>query len=155
MGSEATPRQHPAKACVSVDIVVFCQFEHALKVLLIERKHDPFAGSWALPGGHVEDHESLDAAATRELEEETGLKSIAVNQFYTFGNPERDPRHRSITVAYFAYITPDDALMTCAGDDAADAKWYPVHDLPELAFDHDDILTMGLNKLIGSGIHNG
>ncbi len=131
---------------VTVDAVIFAVSDLGLDVLLIKRGKDPFAGSWALPGGFVEIDEGLDDAAARELEEETGLANIHLEQFYTFGNPGRDPRGRSISVAYIGLAgTPDSSMR--AADDAAEVRWFPVDDLPELAFDHEEIIKCALARL--------
>ena len=109
---------------VTVDVVIFTLRQQNLQVLLIRRKHPPFADYWAIPGGFMQMDESLESAALRELEEETGVHDVYIEQLYTFGNPDRDPRTRVITVAYFALV-PETALSPLhAGDDDADAKWW-------------------------------
>jgi 8-oxo-dGTP diphosphatase len=123
---------------VTVDAVVFSGRDRNRQVALIRRKNNPFAGSWALPGGFLDMEETLDAAAARELEEETGLAGIPLKQFYTFGDPGRDPRGRSISVAFYGFIPLPTPLG--AADDAAEAAWFPVSDLPPVAFDHDKII---------------
>ncbi|NLV45500.1 MAG: NUDIX hydrolase [Candidatus Hydrogenedentes bacterium] len=123
---------------VTVDAVVFSGRDRNRQVALIRRKNNPFAGSWALPGGFLDMEETLDAAAARELEEETGLAGIPLKQFYTFGDPGRDPRGRSISVAFYGFIPLPAPLG--AADDAAEAAWFPVSDLPPVAFDHDKII---------------
>ncbi|NOX64100.1 MAG: NUDIX hydrolase [Chloroflexi bacterium] len=132
---------------VTVDIVLFTFTEGELRVLLIQRKHPPFEGYWALPGGFVNIDEPLDQAAARELFEETGVSNIYLEQLYTFGDPQRDPRGRVITVAYFAIMSADAAEKTRAGDDAAAARWFNVYDLPSLAFDHERIIKYALVRL--------
>ena len=119
--------------------------DDALQVLLIERGVPPFAGRWALPGGFILDGESLEAAARRELEEETGVTDVYLEQLYTFGDPDRDPRGRVVTVAYYALIAGDRMLR--AGSDAEAARWFPVERHPPLAFDHDGILRYALERL--------
>ena len=104
---------------VTVDLVIFTLRQEQLQVLLVQRKHWPFEGMWALPGGFVRMDESLEEAARRELEEETGVQTVYLEQLYTFGQPDRDPRTRVITVAYFALV-PADAVQPHAGDDAAE-----------------------------------
>nr|WP_319399248.1 NUDIX hydrolase [uncultured Carboxylicivirga sp.] len=104
------------------------------KILLIQRGNDPFKGKWALPGGFVDMDEDLKTAALRELEEETGITDVQVQQFRTYGGVNRDPRHRTISVVYTGYV---DSELACTGqDDAADAQWFNLDNLPELAFDH-------------------
>ena len=130
---------------VTVDIVIFTLREGDLQVLLVKRKHPPFEGRWAIPGGYVNTDESLEDAAARELFEETGVQGLRIEQLYTFGDPKRDPRGRVITVAYFALVpTP---LAVEAGDDASDAQWKPVYHLPVMAFDHAQILNYALKRL--------
>ena len=134
---------------LTVDCVVFGLDgldEEDLKVLLIERGRDPFAGTWALPGGFVEMGEDLETAARRELEEETGLKVDYLEQLYTFGKPGRDPRGRVISVAWYALVRPIDHHPQGA-DDAAQAGWFPVVSPPPLAFDHIAILKMAHHRL--------
>jgi 8-oxo-dGTP diphosphatase len=131
---------------VTTDIVIFTLREGDLQVLLIRRKNPPFQGVWAIPGGFVGMDESLEEAALRELEEETGVRDVYVEQLYTFGDPGRDPRGRTVTVAYFALV-PAPTLRPHAGDDAAEARWWPMYDLPPLAFDHADILSYALQRL--------
>ena len=131
---------------VTVDIIVFTLRENDLQVLLIKRGHPPFEGTWAIPGGFVGIDESLEGSALRELEEETSVRDVYLEQLYTFGDPGRDPRGRTITVAYFALV-PAIAIHPRAGDDAAEARWWSVYDLPPLAFDHADILIYALQRL--------
>lgn len=134
---------HPA---VTVDIVVFTIREGTLQVLLIKRAEAPHRGAWALPGGFVGIEEGLDEAARRELREETALDKIYLEQLYTFGSPDRDPRERVITVAYFALI-PSDRLRLRASTDASDVAWFRVSKLPRLAFDHRQILRKAHERL--------
>ena len=131
---------------VAVDIVVFTVQEQALKVLLIERGIAPFKGRYALPGGFVLAKETLEKAAFRELFEETGTKDVYLEQLYTFGDPDRDPRGRVVTVAYYALV-PTDKSPLLAGTDAAAAGWYPVLALPSLAFDHRKIVEYAVDRL--------
>jgi 8-oxo-dGTP diphosphatase len=130
---------------VAVDVVIFTIRERALHVLLVRRAAPPFAGRHAIPGGFVVEDESLEAAARRELVEETGVRDVYLEQLYTFGDPERDPRGRVVTVAYFALVAPDRALE--AGTDADEARWWPMSGLPVLAFDHARILDYALERL--------
>ena len=141
-GYTPTNAERPA---VTVDVVIFSLRDSDLKVLLIRRAAPPFKGKWAIPGGYVHPDEALDEAAQRELEEETGLPDVYLEQLYTFGAPKRDPRGRVITVAYFALVSDD--VTVRAGDDAAEAAWHSVYDLPDLAFDHDEILSYALQRL--------
>ena len=136
---------HPA---VTVDGVVFGYDEADLKVLLIQRDQDPFQGKWALPGGFVNMDEGLDEAVRRELEEETGITRLYLEQLYTFGAPKRDPRERVISVAYYALVKLADHAVRAASD-ARNVAWFPVADLPELAFDHEEIVEMALKRLKG------
>jgi 8-oxo-dGTP diphosphatase len=131
---------------VTVDVIIFTLGGSVLQVLLIQRGNPPFEEMWAIPGGFVGIDESLEGAAIRELEEETGVQDVYLEQLYTFGDPGRDPRGRVITVAYFALV-PADAVQPHAGHDAADARWWSVYDLPPLAFDHEDILAYALQRL--------
>lgn len=133
---------------VTVDVVIFSILDEQLKVLLIKRKGWPFEGMWAIPGGFVHMDESLEEGAYRELAEETNVTrdQIYIEQLYTFGEPERDPRTRVITVAYFALVAADQ-LDPQAADDAEDVAWFSVYDLPPLAFDHTQILDYALTRL--------
>jgi 8-oxo-dGTP diphosphatase len=133
------------RPAVTVDLVIVSEDEDP-RTLLIRRKHDPFAGMWALPGGFVEMHESLDAAARRELYEETGIKVEQLEQLHTFGDPERDPRGRTISVAYLA-IMDAAKLEPRAQDDAAEVGWHPLRRPPALAFDHAEILACARRRL--------
>jgi len=134
------------RPAVTVDVVIFTLREGDLQVLLVRRKAPPFQGMWAIPGGFIRLDESLEEAALRELEEETGVRDVYLEQLYTFGDPDRDPRGRVITVAYFALV-PADAVCPRAGDDAAEARWWSMYDLPPLAFDHEKILAYALQRL--------
>lgn len=131
---------------VTVDVIIFTLRENDLRALLVKRDHPPFEGMWAIPGGFVGIDESLEEAALRELEEETGVRNVYLEQLYTFGDPKRDPRGRVITVVYFA-LAPFDAIQMRAGSDAAETCWWSVHKLPPLAFDHADILAYALQRL--------
>ncbi len=132
---------------VSVDCVIFgWDDSKQLKVLLIQRARDPFAGYWALPGGFVDMEEDLEAAALRELEEETGVKDVFIEQLYTFGAPGRDPRGRVISVAYYALVNLFKHSVK-ANSDASRAEWFQLDDLPKLAFDHQQILETAINRL--------
>lgn len=132
---------------ITVDCVVFGLDNYQkLKVLLIQRGISPFQGKWALPGGFVRLDESLEAAALRELKEETGIEKVFLEQLYTFGDLERDPRERVITVAYYALINLSEHRLQ-ASTDAREAVWFPVAEVPQLAFDHDKILGVALKRL--------
>jgi 8-oxo-dGTP diphosphatase len=127
--------------------VIFTLRDRRLQVLLIQRKSWPFEGAWAIPGGFVQMDESLEQAARRELEEETGVRDIYLEQLRAFGDPARDPRTRVITVAFMALVSSD-KLVLQAATDAADARWFPIDQLPvPLAFDHAAILEYALAAL--------
>ena len=131
-----------------MDCVVFGLDDSELKVLLIQRALEPFKGKWALPGGFVRVDETLDEAARRELGEEAGLKDVFLEQLYTFGTVDRDPRERVVSVAYYALVKLA-AHDTKAATDAADAQWFPISKVPKLAFDHAQILAAALARLKG------
>jgi 8-oxo-dGTP diphosphatase len=133
---------------VTVDGVIFGLDDEDLKVLLIQRDVDPFKGKWALPGGFVKIDETLDAAAKRELQEETGVTDVFLEQLYTFGDLHRDPRDRVITVAYYALVNLGGHRIK-ATTDARNAAWFAVSDTPALAFDHAKILDTALTRLKG------
>lgn len=136
---------YPQNILVTVDAVLFTE-DHQ-EVLLIQRKNDPFKGQWALPGGFVEDDENLDTAAVRELEEETGVAPDNLHQFYAFGAPDRDPRGRAISVAYYAVVRKND-FQPEAASDAQAVRWFSLNDLPKLAFDHADILAKARQAIV-------
>ena len=115
------------------------------EVMLVQRKHDPFAGQWALPGGFVDPEERIPDAAKRELQEETGVTGIDLQEFGTYGDPGRDPRGRTVSVVYWRSLPQKP--HTVAGDDAADCRWFPLDQLPPLAFDHSRILEDARNRL--------
>ncbi len=127
---------------VTVDSVVFCKVNNTFKVLLIQRKNEPFKEMWALPGGFVEEGEDLETAAKRELLEETGVVVQSMEQVQAFGKPGRDPRGHTISIAFLSRIFEEEELEP--SDDALDAKWMPLEDLLEnkLAFDHDEIINV-------------
>jgi 8-oxo-dGTP diphosphatase len=139
--------KHPRPA-LAVDCVVFGIDDEDLKVLLIQRDIEPFEGHWALPGGFVHMKESLPEAALRELREETGLQRVFLEQLYSFGDVDRDPRGRVVSVAYYALVRLLDHKVQAATD-ARDASWFPVWDTPSLAFDHERILETALQRLKG------
>jgi 8-oxo-dGTP diphosphatase len=138
---------HP-RAALTVDCVVFGFDGGDLKVLLIQRALEPFKGRWALPGGFVRVDETLDDAARRELEEETGLKNVFLEQLYSFGEVDRDPRERVVSVAYYALVKLSDHRARAATD-AANARWFPLSKIPKLAFDHASILGAARHRLTG------
>ena len=125
------------KLLVTVDAVLFTIRDRKLHLLLIKRLAKPFESRYALPGGFIREDESPDEAAIRELREETGVGHVYLEQLYTFGDPKRDPRGRVITIAYYALVPHNQVLR--AGTDASDAGWFPVTELPPLAFDHRKI----------------
>jgi len=139
-----------ARPGLTVDCVIFGLDleEETLKVMLIERDIEPFAGVWAIPGGFVRRDETLMQAATRELEEETGISGVFLEQLYTFGDPERDPRGWVVSVAHYALVSPEKHHVHAATDARA-AQWFPVTSLPPLAFDHDEILGTALARIRG------
>ncbi len=137
-----------ARAAITVDAVVFGLEDVGLKVLLIERASPPFAGTWALPGGFLDVGESPEVAVRRELQEETGLQNIFLEQLYTFGAPERDPREHVVTIAYYALVNIRDHDARAATD-AKDVAWFSVAELPPLAFDHAQIIETALERLKG------
>lgn len=132
---------------VAVDAVVFGYFEKKeLHILLIKRKIEPYKSSWALPGGLVLDDENLESAVERELYEEAGIKPDFLEQLYTFGEVNRDPRNRVVSVSYLGLVNPSYHDLY-ASSDAEDAKWFSIKELPELAFDHQKIIDTALNRL--------
>lgn len=144
---ESYTYEHP-RPSVTVDCVVFGFDGKELKVLLIERGIEPYKGQWAIPGGFVQMDESLHEAAKRELESETGVKNVYMEQLYTFGEVERDPRGRVISVAYYALVRSSDYELL-AGDDASNANWFTLNEMPALPFDHNKILVSAMERLRG------
>ena len=132
---------HPA---VTTDCVIFGFNGERLQVLLIERGIEPYKGHWAFPGGFLKMDETAEEGAKRELKEETGLADAYIQQLHTFSNPDRDPRERVITIAYYALVKIQEVK---GGDDAASARWFPLDEIPPLAFDHDYILRMATQRL--------
>ncbi|MFV0540252.1 MAG: NUDIX hydrolase [Aestuariibaculum sp.] len=131
---------------LSVDAVVFGYEAGNISVLLIKRKYEPFKGQWALPGGFINIEESLEAAVERELFEETGIKINYLEQLYTFGIPNRDPRGRVVSVAYFGLVRPN-TFKIVAATDAQQAKWFNIDTVPKLSFDHKNILELAIKRL--------
>lgn len=123
---------------MTVDVIVRRKINQSPHLLLIRRKHEPFEGQWALPGGFVDEGEDLPNAAARELFEETGVKTANLTQLAAFGKPGRDPRHHTVSVVYYTEVGHETDAV--AGDDAAEADWFPLDRLPTLAFDHADII---------------
>ncbi|MGD1957601.1 MAG: NUDIX domain-containing protein [Fulvivirga sp.] len=133
---------------VAVDAIVFgYSKENGVSVLLIKRKYEPFQGQWAIPGGFVKDEESLEAAVERELMEETGVKINYLEQLYTFGDPDRDPRRRILAVAYFGLVKSAQFEKLKASTDAEEAEWFNIKKLPKLAFDHKKVLRIAIERL--------
>lgn len=138
--------EYPRPA-ITVDCIIFgLDASQQLKVLLIQRGTEPYLDYWAFPGGFVDMDETLEAAALRELEEETGMRDVFIEQLYTFGNPGRDPRGRVISVAYFALVNLERYPIKAASD-ASNADWFEVNSMPELAFDHQQIFNTALDRL--------
>jgi 8-oxo-dGTP diphosphatase len=131
---------------VTVDTVIFSVNEGDLKVLLIKRGVEPFKGSWAIPGGFIKMDESLEDAAKRELEEETGVQDVYLEQLYTFGDVGRDPRGRVLTVSYMALVNSEKMILK-SSTDAVDVQWFDVKNLPSLCFDHREIIEYALKRL--------
>jgi 8-oxo-dGTP diphosphatase len=140
------PKFRMPKLTMTTDIVIFTIRNDRLKILLIERQNPPYQGKWALPGGLVEEDEDLDVCAHRELEEETKVAGLTLEQLHAFGAPGRDPRGRLVTVAYYTLVHPD-RLRPEAGSDAANVRWFAVDALPALAFDHAEIIALARHRL--------
>ena len=133
--------EHPA---VTTDCVIFTYEDWKLKVLLVKRGGEPYKGEWALPGGFLRNDETARDGALRELLEETGLEASAVGELGVFSDPSRDPRERVITIAFYALVKPSEVV---GGDDADEAAWFSIDELPQLAFDHSDIINAALERL--------
>ena len=133
------------RPAVTADILILKIANKQQFVLLIERKHPPFEGMWALPGGFLDLNETLEEAALRELQEETGISGIKLEQFHTFSTVNRDPRHRTITTVFIGYADTKTTVPK-AGDDAAKAEWFALNKLPSMAFDHRMIMEMVKKK---------
>jgi len=139
---------------IAVDAIVFgYNKEVGVSVLLIKRKYNPFKGHWAIPGGFVLDKESLEEAVQRELLEETGVKINYLEQLYTFGKPDRDPRKRIVSVAYFGLVKSSQFQKLQATTDAEEAAWFNIKSIPKLAFDHKKILKTAIERLRGKIIY--
>jgi 8-oxo-dGTP diphosphatase len=135
--------EYPRPA-LTVDSILF-RYSDNWEVLLIERAHEPFAGMWAFPGGFMDIDETAEEAVLRELKEETNLSGIELRQFYTASKVDRDPRHRTVSVIFYGFC--DVRAQAVAGDDAKNVKWFPISELPPLAFDHGDILQKAITAL--------
>lgn len=132
---------------VTVDAIVFgYNQENGISVLLIKRKINPYINEWALPGGFVHNHETLEQAVERELQEEAGISINYLEQLFTFGKPDRDPRRRIISISYFGLVKSADFSLF-ASSDASEAAWFNIYELPELAFDHKDIVDKAIRRL--------
>lgn len=136
--------EYPRPA-VTADVVLLKKTGEQIFVLLIERKHPPFEGFWALPGGFMNMDETLEETALRELQEETGISGVKLEQFHTFSKVKRDPRHRTVTTVFIGFADIN-TMQPLAGDDASKAEWYNLNDLPDLAFDHDIVIEMVKSK---------
>jgi len=134
------------KIFITVDVVLFRKMNSSYEILLIQRLNDPFKDYWALPGGFVDENEELETAAKRELFEETDIQLFQVKQIKAYGNPNRDPRHHTISVAFMGEI--DSLAEAKAKDDAKAVKWFSIEELPALAFDHAEIIRDTIEKFI-------
>ena len=134
------------RPALGVDVLAFSKIEDEVFILLIERGREPYANHWAFPGGFVEEGESCEEAALRELHEETGLQIFDIEQVYTASTPGRDPRGWIVTVAFTAWLDKD-KIQARSGDDAKNVGWFSIKNLPPLAFDHEQILHIALTKL--------
>jgi 8-oxo-dGTP diphosphatase len=135
---------HPRPA-VTADVALVRHGAGGWEILLVKRSREPFRDRWALPGGFVDEHEPLEAAASRELKEECGIEGVELWQFRAFGSPGRDPRGHTISIGYLGVAGA--GIEPRPGDDAGEARWFPVETLPELAFDHDEIVRAALERL--------
>jgi 8-oxo-dGTP diphosphatase len=133
------------RPAVTVDMLIFRVINGERQLLLIQRDRDPFQGKWALPGGFMDINETLEEAAARELQEETGLTAVELTQLKAYSALDRDPRHRTISVAFWGILTDNQPVR--AGDDARKAVWFPVQSIPDTAFDHHQIISDGLQNM--------
>jgi 8-oxo-dGTP diphosphatase len=133
---------------VTVDVILFYRDGERIDVLLIKRARAPFKGAWAFPGGFVEQDESLAQAAARELKEETGLEGMPLEQLGAFGDPGRDPRGHTVSIAFVALL--ESRAEATGADDADDAQWHSAKRPPRLAFDHKKILRQALDRIFGT-----
>lgn len=134
------------RPALAVDCVIFRKSGEGLQVLLVKRKNPPYEGRWAFPGGFMEMDETLEEAAARELEEETGLEDVTLMQLHAFSKIGRDPRTRVISVVFTGRVSPERSAVT-GRDDAAEARWFCTNECPPLAFDHEEILQMALSRI--------
>ncbi len=138
--------EYPRPA-LTVDIIIFAKEKDDVFVMLIQRDKPPFESMWALPGGFMDIDETLESAALRELKEETGITGIKLNQFFTFDAIDRDPRHRVVSVVYYGFATSRNIFFRAA-DDARNAKWFNVKEIPSMAFDHKEILHKAIKEIL-------
>src|SRR5581483_9089004 len=131
---------------LTTDVVLFSFIDYKLNLLLIQRKNPPFQGDWAFPGGFLDYGEPPEVGALRELQEETGLENVVIHQVGAFGDPSRDPRGHTVSVVYYGFAEAERAEVK-GTDDAADARWFDVTQLPKLAFDHDKILSATIRRI--------
>jgi 8-oxo-dGTP diphosphatase len=142
--------EYPRPA-LTADCIIFSKDEQGWCVLLIERKHEPFKGMWAFPGGFINMDETIEEGAARELMEETGLSGIVLEQFHAFSRLDRDPRGRTVTVAFLGFAEMQ-TVYPMAGDDAARVQWFSVAEIPTLAFDHDEMLQRAISIMKQQGM---
>lgn len=135
------------RPAVTADCVVFAPTEDKVFVLLVKRANEPFKDEWALPGGFLEENETLEQCASRELKEETGIADVELTEVGAFSAPGRDPRGRTVSVAYFALVNKDECAPRAA-DDAKEVAWFDLEALPALAFDHSDIIVKAMVRLV-------
>lgn len=145
MNSKKYCYEYPRPA-TTTDCVVFSYSGETLNVLLIQRGNEPFKNKWALPGGFMQMDETAEECAKRELKEETGIEISELEQLYTFTAIDRDPRERTISIAYLTLVNATDYNVTAA-DDAANADWFNINNLPLLAFDHEQILRLAVKRI--------
>lgn len=146
MNSQKFCYEYP-RAAITTDCVVFSFTSDDFEVLLIQRGNDPFKEYWALPGGFMQMDETAEECAKRELFEETGIKNVTLEQLYAFTQVERDPRGRTISISFIAFVNDADTKIK-AGDDAGNVGWFSLKDIPPLAFDHDEILRLAVKRLL-------
>jgi 8-oxo-dGTP diphosphatase len=136
---------------VTVDILLLRNYRGKEQVLLIRRGQKPYSGKWALPGGYVDENESLESAALRELREETNIQQVSLRQLGAYGDPGRDPRGHTVTIVYGGVLPENSRMKPAAGDDAAQLKWFSVDHLPTLAFDHQKIIEQWVKNFRENG----